>query len=60
MTALEDWSVTDKQEWDAATKFLETTLQMQLSEGEMSAGRKSGVVASCEPLKRKSFKVLVT
>lgn len=32
MTALEDWSVTDKQEWDAATKFLETTLQMQLSE----------------------------
>ena len=33
MTALEDWSVSDKLEWDAATKFLETTLQDQLNEG---------------------------
>lgn len=33
MTALEDWSVRDKLEWDAATKFLEVTLQNQLNEG---------------------------
>jgi hypothetical protein len=33
MTALEDWSVSDKLEWDAATKFLEVTLQNQLHEG---------------------------
>lgn len=32
MTALEDWSVSDKLEWDGATKFLEATLQQQLSE----------------------------
>jgi hypothetical protein len=35
MTALEDWSVSDKLEWDAATKFLEVTLQSQLNEGIM-------------------------
>ena len=34
MTALEDWSVGDKLEWDAATRFLETTLQQQLSDGK--------------------------
>jgi hypothetical protein len=36
MAALEDWSVTDKLEWDAATKFLEVTLQNQLNEGTMN------------------------
>ena len=36
MTALEDWSVSDKLEWDAATKFLEETLKKQLNEGIMN------------------------
>ena len=38
MTALEDWSVSDKLEWDSATRFLEATLQQQLGQGEIANG----------------------
>lgn len=30
LTALEDWSVSEKQQWDSAVKFMETTLQDEL------------------------------
>ncbi|XP_028394093.1 dynamin-like 120 kDa protein, mitochondrial isoform X2 [Dendronephthya gigantea] len=42
MTALEDWSVRDKLEWDAATKFLEATLQNQLNEATKKLNELTG------------------
>lgn len=30
LTALEDWSVSEKQQWDSAVKFMESTLQEEL------------------------------
>ena len=33
LTALEDWSVSEKQQWDSAVKFMETTLQDELEKG---------------------------
>ncbi|XP_032237384.2 dynamin-like 120 kDa protein, mitochondrial isoform X3 [Nematostella vectensis] len=32
LTALEDWSVSDKQQWDSAIKFMENTLQEKLDQ----------------------------
>lgn len=34
LTALEDWSVSEKQQWDSAVKFMESTLQYELDKGE--------------------------
>ena len=33
LTALEDWSVSEKQQWDSAVKFMESTLQDELDKG---------------------------
>ena len=33
LTALEDWSVADKQQWDSAEQFLEDTLDGLLNKG---------------------------
>ena len=33
LTALEDWSVSEKQQWDSAIKFMENTLQDELDKG---------------------------
>jgi len=33
LTALEDWSVSEKQQWDSAIKFMESTLQDELGKG---------------------------
>ena len=33
LTALEDWSVSEKQQWDSAVKFMESTLQEELDKG---------------------------
>lgn len=35
LTALEDWSVADKMQWEAAIKFMEKTLQDKLDEGKL-------------------------
>ena len=34
LTALEDWSVSEKQQWDSAVRFMENTLQEELNEGK--------------------------
>ena len=33
LTALEDWSVSETQQWDSAIKFMENTLQDELDKG---------------------------
>lgn len=33
LTALEDWSVSEKQQWDSAVKFMEDTLQEEFDKG---------------------------
>lgn len=33
LTALEDWSVSEKQQWGSAVKFMEGTLQEELDKG---------------------------